>query len=131
PLVVAPVAMTFDNQGRIWLAEMEGYMPDTMGTGEDAPVGKIVILTDDDGDGEMDDRKVFLDSLVMPRALCLVNGGLLVAEPPKLWFYEMKDDKPGSRTLVDSAYAEGGNVEHQSNGPFRRSEERRVGHEYG
>ncbi len=119
PLVVAPVAMTFDNQGRIWLAEMEGYMPDTLGTGEDEPVGRIVILTDEDGDGRMDDRNIFLDSLVMPRALCLVNGGLLVAEPPKLWFYEMKDDKPGSRTLVDSAYAEGGNVEHQPNGLFR------------
>lgn len=119
PLVVAPVAMTFDNRGRIWLAEMEGYMPDTLGTGEDAPVGRIVILSDEDGDGQMDDRKIFLDSLVMPRALCLVNGGLLVAEPPRLWFYEMKNDKPGSRTLVDSAYAEGGNVEHQPNGLLR------------
>lgn len=119
PLVVAPVAMTFDNRGRIWLAEMEGYMPDTLGTGEDAPVGRIVILSDGNGDGRMDDREIFLDSLVMPRALCLVNGGLLVAEPPKLWFYEIKDDKPGSRMLVDSAYAEGGNVEHQPNGLFR------------
>ncbi|PPL04204.1 Cytochrome C oxidase, cbb3-type, subunit III [Parapedobacter indicus] len=119
PLVVAPVAMTFDNHGRIWLAEMEGYMPDTLGTGEEEPVGRIVILTDEDGDGQVDDRKIFLDSLVMPRALCLVNGGLLVAEPPKLWFYEMKDDKPRGRTLVDSAYAEGGNVEHQPNGLFR------------
>ena len=119
PLAVAPVAMTFDNRGRIWLAEMDGYMPDTLGTGEDAPVGRIVILADNDGDGKMDDRKVFLDSLVMPRALCLVNGGLLVAEPPKLWFYEMKDDQPGNRTLVDSVYAEGGNVEHQPNGLFR------------
>jgi len=119
PLVIAPVAMTFDNAGRIWLAEMEGYMPDTLGTGEDAPVGRIVILTDQDGDGQMDDRKIFLDSLVMPRALCLVGGGLLVAEPPNLWFYEMKGDTPTNRILVDSAYAEGGNVEHQPNGLLR------------
>lgn len=119
PLVIAPVAMTFDNDGRMWLVEMDGYMPDTLGTGEDAPVGRIVILADKDGDGQMDDRKIFLDSLVMPRALCLVGGGLLVAEPPSLWFYELEGDKPGKRTLVDSAYAEGGNVEHQPNGLLR------------
>jgi len=119
PLAIAPVAMTFDNAGRIWLVEMQGYMPDTLGTGEDEPVGRVVILKDSDGDGRMDDRKVFLDSLVMPRALCLVGGGLLVAEPPRLWFYEIKDDKPTKRTLVDSAYAEGGNVEHQPNGLLR------------
>ncbi|SKB33787.1 Cytochrome c, mono-and diheme variants [Parapedobacter luteus] len=119
PLVVAPVAMTFDDRGRIWVAEMDGYMPDTAGTGEDAPVGRIVILEDTDDDGRMDKRTVFLDSLVMPRALCLVNGGLLMAEPPNLWFYEIHDGHPVGRSLVDSAYAEGGNVEHQPNGLLR------------
>ena len=119
PLVIAPVAMTFDGQGRIWVVEMDGYMPDTLGTGEDAPVGRIVILEDKNEDGRMDTRTTFLDSLVMPRAICLVGGGLLVAEPPNLWFYEIVDDKPGNRQLVDSAYAEGGNVEHQPNGLLR------------
>lgn len=119
PLVVAPVAMTFDDQGRSWVAEMDGYMPDTLGTGEEAPVGRIVILDDDNGDGKMDNRTVFLDSLVMPRALCLVGGGLLVAAPPNLWFYDIRDDRPVRKTLVDSTYAEGGNVEHQPNGLLR------------
>src|SRR5690606_38969616 len=67
PLVVAPVAMTFDGDGRIWVVEMDGYMPDTLGTGEDAPVGRVAILEDVNGDGRMDKRQVFLDSLVMPR----------------------------------------------------------------
>ncbi len=119
PLIIAPVAMVFDDQARIWAVEMDGYMPDTLGTGEDAPIGRIVILEDRDGDGQMDERTVFLDSLVMPRALCLIDGGLLVAEPPNLWFYEIADGKPGNRSLVDSAYAEGGNVEHQPNGLLR------------
>src|SRR5690606_37463315 len=35
PLVSSPVAMTFDNQGRIWVAEMEGYMPNADGSGEE------------------------------------------------------------------------------------------------
>lgn len=119
PLIAAPVALTFDNQSRIWALEMNGFMPDTLGTGEDSPSGKVVILEDKDEDGEMDERKVFLDSLRLPRALCLIEDGLLVAEPPYLWYYEIKNDKPGKRVLVDSLYADDGNVEHQPNGLLR------------
>jgi mono/diheme cytochrome c family protein/glucose/arabinose dehydrogenase len=119
PLITSPVAMTFDEKGRMWVVEMTGYMPDTVGTGEDIPNGKVVILEDTNKDGVADSRKVFLDSLVLPRAVCLVENGLLLAVPPKLWFVEINDDKPGKRTLVDDKYTEGGNVEHQPNGLFR------------
>lgn len=119
PLLNSPVAMVFDKQNRIWVAEMEGYMPDTAGTGEEQPKGRIVILRDKNGNGVMDSRTVFLESLLLPRALCLIENGILVAESPKLWFYEIKDDKPVKKILVDSTYAEGGNVEHQPNGLFR------------
>ncbi len=119
PLVSTPVALAFDAEGRIWVVEMEGYMPDTLGTGEDVPSGKIVILEDRNKDGVADNRTVFLDSLVLPRAICLVDNGILVAEPPSLWYYEIKNGKPGNKTLVDPAYAEGGNVEHQPNGLLR------------
>jgi mono/diheme cytochrome c family protein/glucose/arabinose dehydrogenase len=119
PLVTAPVAMTFDPKGRMWVVEMLGYMPDVYGKGEDQPNGKIVILEDRNGDGVADERKVFLDSLVLPRAICLIDGGILVAESPRLWFYEIKNDKPGKRTLVDDKYAVEGNVEHQPNGLLR------------
>lgn len=119
PQVIVPVAMTFDEKGRLWVAEMTGYMPDTSGTGEDAMNGKIVILEDTTGDGAIDKRTVFLDSLVLPRALCIIENGLLVAEPPRLWFVEINGDKAGKRSLVDSAYTEGGNVEHQPNGLLR------------
>jgi len=119
PLLNTPVALSFDDKGRIWVVEMENYMPDSIGTGEDLPVGKIVILTDRNGDGKMDERKIFLDSLVLPRAICFVENGILVAESPNLWFYEIVNDMPINRTLVDATYAEGGNVEHQPNGLFR------------
>ena len=119
PLISAPVAMTFDKKGRIWVVEMEGYMPDTVGTGEEKPNGKIVILEDKNQDGVADERNVFLDSLVLPRAICLIENGILVAEPPRLWYYEMNNDRPGKKVLVDAAYAEGGNVEHQPNGLYR------------
>lgn len=66
PLLEAPVAISFDDQGRIWVAEMSSYMADMEGTNEDAPMGKIKILEDRDGDGAIDHAKVFLDSLVLP-----------------------------------------------------------------
>lgn len=116
PLLKAPVAMDFDDKGRIWVAEMSGYMNNIEGRGEAEPTGAIRILEDLDDDGTMDHSKVFLDSLVMPRALALIYGGLLYAEPPNLWFVEIEDDRPGKRTLVDSLYAPKGNPEHQSNG---------------
>jgi len=119
PMVVAPVAMTFDFSGRMWVVEMTGFMPDTTGNGEDIANGKIVILEDKNGDGVADERTVFLDSLVLPRAISLVDSGILVAAPPNLWYYEIHGNKPGKRTLVDDHYADGGNVEHQPNGLLR------------
>ena len=119
PLLSSPVAMLFDAKGRIWVVEMENYMPDTLGTGEELPTGKIVILSDKNGDGRMDDRKVFLDSLVLPRAFSFYENGILVAESPNLWFYEISNDQAVSKVLVDGTYAEGGNVEHQPNGLLR------------
>ncbi|MFK5974018.1 MAG: c-type cytochrome [Flavobacteriaceae bacterium] len=116
PLITAPVAIDFDAKGRIWVAEMPGFMRNIEGDGENEPTGSIKILLDRDQDGVMDGSKIFLDSLVLPRALALVYDGLLYAEPPYLWFVEIKDDKPGKRTLVDSLYAPVGNPEHQANG---------------
>src|SRR5260221_14407570 len=119
PLIAPPIALSFDEKGRMWVGEMMDYMPHTAGTGEDAPTGKVVILSDKNGDGVMDDSKIFLDSLVLPRAICLIDDGILVAEPPRLWYYKIKNDRPVNKILVDSNYAEGGNVEHQPNGLFR------------
>ena len=33
--------MSFDEKGRIWVVEMESYMPGTLGTGKDEPTGEI------------------------------------------------------------------------------------------
>jgi mono/diheme cytochrome c family protein len=119
PLVEAPVALVFDNQGSMWVVEMVGYMPNPDGVGEDVPNGRIVVLSDKNKDGVMDERKVFLDSLVLPRAICLIENGVLYAEPPRLYFVENVNGVPGKKILVDSLYAESGNAEHQPNALFR------------
>ncbi|MGV3509508.1 MAG: DUF7133 domain-containing protein [Sphingobacteriaceae bacterium] len=119
PFVSAPVALNFDDKNRIWAVEMQGYMPNPDGVGEELPSGKIVILEDQNKDGVVDQRKIFLDSLVLPRALCLIENGILIAEPPRLLFVEIVNDKPGKKVIVDEGYTVGGNVEAQSNSLFR------------
>lgn len=117
PLIEAPIAISFDDLGRIWVLEMPGYMRSLEGINEEAPVGRIVILEDKDHDGIMDHTKVFLDNLKLVRALAHIDGGLLYAEPPYLYYTEIKPDlTPGKTVVVDSNYAVGGNVEHQPNG---------------
>ncbi|MEO6001083.1 MAG: c-type cytochrome [Chitinophagaceae bacterium] len=117
PLIEAPVAMDFDNQGRMWVVEMRGFMPNLAGTGEDVRNGRISIMNDLDKRGRAQHANVFLDSLVLPRAIALVYGGVLYASPPNLWFVEINNEKPGKRTLVDSIYAdEYSNPENQANG---------------
>ncbi len=91
PQVQEPVAVVFDPDGSMWVAEMRGYMPNVDGTGEDEPNGRIVRLEDRDGDGFYEHSTVFIDELVMPRALLRVADGLLVGAPPELAFYRDTD----------------------------------------
>ncbi|MBD0297746.1 MAG: dehydrogenase, partial [Flavisolibacter sp.] len=119
PLIEDPVALTFDGDGNMWVIEMRGYMHNTEGGGENLPLGRIKLLKDNDDDGTYETVSVFLDSLILPRAICVINDGMLVAEPPKLWFVKNENGKAGVKTIVDSSYAEGGNVEHQPNSLFR------------
>ncbi|OIQ41851.1 MAG: dehydrogenase [Bacteroidetes bacterium MedPE-SWsnd-G1] len=116
PFIEAPVAMDFDNEGRMWVVEMKGYMQTIEGLSQEMPNGTISILEDLDKDGVADHSKLFMKDLVLPRALAHVYGGLLYAEPPNLWFVNIENDKPKNKVLVDSLYADGGNVEHQPNG---------------
>src|SRR4051812_27019114 len=91
PLVEMPVALAFDPNGRIYVLEMRGFMPNPDAIGEKDPVGRVSILEDREGDGGREKRTTFLDGLVMPRGIALVHGGVLVAEPPHLWFCRDKD----------------------------------------
>ena len=86
PLVRHPTVLQFAPDGRLWVVEMTGYMENFDGTTEDQPKGAVVILEDADGDGRMDKRTVFLDNIILPRALALHRDGALVGAPPHLWF---------------------------------------------
>ena len=118
PLIHDPIAIAFDPDGRLYVVEYRGYMPNAEGTGEDKPVGTIALLEDSDGDGRMDKRTEFLDKLVMPRAINLSNGGVLVAEPPKLLFCRDKTGEGKSTVTIAIAtnYGSQASPEHTANG---------------
>src|SRR6185503_4323575 len=85
PVVEDPVALSFDEDANMWVVEMRGYMHDTEGGGEDQPLGRIKVVRDVNEDGKYDSSYIFLDSLVMPRTMAVVNGGILLIEPPGLF----------------------------------------------
>ncbi len=121
PMVVDPVAIAWDEDGRMFAVEMRGYMPNVDGKGEDARNGQIVVLEDRDGDGKYDKSTVFLDGLQMPRAIAVTHGGVLVAEPPVLWFCRDTngDLKCDEKIEVFRGYGSQGPVEHTDNGLVR------------
>lgn len=121
PLVEDPIAMSFDASGRLYVVEMRGYMHDVEGAGEDKPIGRVKLLEDSDGDGVMDRSTVFLDGLIMPRAVMAVANGALVAEPPNLFFCRDTDGDgiADERTVVNASFGTmGGQPEHMANGPL-------------
>jgi putative membrane-bound dehydrogenase-like protein len=121
PLIEDPILIQFDEDGRLWVVEMRGYMSDIEGSEEDLPIGRISILEDQDGDGEMDKSTIYLDSLVMPRALGFIKGGALVAENNSLWITQDLDGdlKADSKILLDTTYDPNGIQEHSDNGFVR------------
>lgn len=117
PLVNTPIFFEFDPDGRIWVVEYQGYMRDLHGTGEADPICRIVVLEDTDEDGRANRSTVFLDGLVMPRSLAFVKGGVVVAEPPHLWFCADDDgDLRCDRKVRLGDYGHAGNPQHTANG---------------
>ncbi|MFT7651579.1 MAG: glucose/arabinose dehydrogenase/mono/diheme cytochrome c family protein [Candidatus Azotimanducaceae bacterium] len=121
PLVEDPVAITWDESGLMYVVEMRGFMPDSYGNNDQAPVGMVVRLTDADDDGKIDTREVLLDKLILPRALAIVNEGLLVGEPPNLWLCPNNggtsaDIDCSAKQLLGPYGDQPGSVEHAENG---------------
>src|SRR5260221_13698391 len=100
---------------------MPGFMPDIDGNGENKRVGRVSVLEDTNGDGQMDVSTIYIDSLMMPRAIAIVPGGALIAENEALWLTQDMDGDlhADSKTLIDSLYAGGPRIEHAGNGLWR------------
>ena len=120
PLIEAPIALSWDDQGRLYVVEMRGFMHDVDGTGEDQPIGRVSRLEDPNGDGVMDKATVFADKLVLPRAVMALGDGALIGEPPNLtWYRDTDGDGVADKKEVvsDKFGTAGGQPEHMANSP--------------
>jgi mono/diheme cytochrome c family protein/glucose/arabinose dehydrogenase len=96
---------------------MRGYVPDIDGKGENIPEGRISVLEDLDGDGKMDKKTVFLDKVLLPRAVTVFDDGILYLDEHKLMWAKRDGLKPvGDPEVIDGKFNGGGNVEHKPNG---------------
>src|SRR5688572_17005811 len=96
PDIVNPVAMAFDDRGRIWVAESIEYPRKEAGPGRD----RVQILEDTDGDGRADRFGVFVDGLNIPTGVAVGHGGVWVLNAPDLLFFTDEGGKAGRREVV-------------------------------
>ena len=89
PQIESPVAMAFDEDGRLWVVEMRDY-PNGPKPGE-KPQGRIKVLEDVDGDGFYETATVFADNLPFANGLMPWKGGLVVTMAPQIVY--LKDTK--------------------------------------
>jgi glucose/arabinose dehydrogenase/cytochrome c5 len=121
PMITEPVALAWDGNAKMYVAQMETYTQDTDGTGTKAKISRVMLLEDTDNDGKMDKSSVFIKDLMLPRMLLCVNHELLVNETDTYDIYSYKDTNgDGVADVKKPVYIVGkvapGNLEHQRSG---------------
>jgi putative membrane-bound dehydrogenase-like protein len=87
PLVVDPIALSFDENGCLYVVEMRDYSER-----RDERLGRIRRLVDRDGDGRFDASTVYVDGLPWPTGVICYGGGVFVAAAPDLLFCRDTND---------------------------------------
>ena len=122
PLIHDPTVMEWDLHGRLWVVEMTGFVRDLVTPEPNLdPIGNVVVLEDTNRDGVMDKRTVFADKLAIPRAVKVLEQGVLVAEPGSVWLMRDTDGdlRADTRELITNNYGRReGSVEGNANGLY-------------
>jgi hypothetical protein len=84
-----PIAMNWDERGRLWVLETVDYPNEIQREGEGRD--RIRIYEDTDGDGRADRFKVFAEKLSIPASLTFANGGVIVHQIPHTLFLKDTD----------------------------------------
>ena len=98
PLTTDPVAAAFDEDGRLFVVEMNDYPYTDKSTDQpnverttDLPIGKIRLLVDDNDDGVFDRSTIFARDLSWPTGIVVWKDGIFVAATPDLWWLQDAD----------------------------------------
>src|SRR5258707_825792 len=104
PNVVSPVAMAFDEDGRLYVVEMIDYSER-----RDEKLGRIRLLEDTDGDGVFDKSTVYADGLPWPTAVFPWKGGVFVGCTPDILYLKDTngDGRADERRVVFTGFADG------------------------
>ncbi|MBL9146604.1 MAG: c-type cytochrome [Verrucomicrobiaceae bacterium] len=106
PQVRSPIAISYDERGRMFACEMIDYseMRDVT-----PHLGRVSMLEDKDGDGHFETSTVFADDLPWPTGLICANGGVFVIATPDLWFFKdtTGDGKADVREKVFTGFGTG------------------------
>ncbi|HEY3897403.1 MAG TPA: discoidin domain-containing protein [Chthoniobacter sp.] len=115
-----PVAIAFDGNGRMYLAEMRTYMQDIDGNNEHDPMGVVSRHESTKGDDHFDKHTIFADKLVLPREVLPLDDRVLINETDSNDIYSYRDTKgtgvADKKELWFAGGARGGNLEHQQSG---------------
>jgi putative membrane-bound dehydrogenase-like protein len=101
PNIINPIAMEWDEKGRLWVIETVDY-PNTVLEDKNAGDDRIKICEDTDGDGKADKFTVFADKLNIPTSMVFSNGGIIVSQAPHFLFLKDTDgdDKADVRKII-------------------------------
>ncbi len=81
PLIESPVAIAFDENGRMFVVEMRDYSER-----RDERLGRVKLLEDTNGDGRFDKATIYATNLPWPTAIICWNGGVFVGASPDILF---------------------------------------------
>ncbi|MEX2235512.1 MAG: PVC-type heme-binding CxxCH protein [Cyclobacteriaceae bacterium] len=104
PDIINPIAMEWDEKGRLWVIETVDY-PNTVRDDKSSGDDRIKICEDTDGDGKADKFTLFADKLNIPTSMVFVNGGVIVSQAPHFLF--LKDTDGDDRADVRDVIMEG------------------------
>src|SRR5699024_4194512 len=90
PEIKKPIAMDWDEKGRLWIVETTDY-PNTVRDSKEEGKDKILILEDTNGDGKGDKITTFVENLNIPTGFVFANGGIIVSQAPDLLFLKATD----------------------------------------
>jgi putative membrane-bound dehydrogenase-like protein len=89
PLVMSPVAIDWDNRGRMIVCEMFDYPTGVDGSWQ--PGGRVKILEDTDDDGEFDRATMFLENIPFPTGVTAWGNGVFICAAPDILYAEDTD----------------------------------------